>query len=283
MGRISNFVNIAVLAAILHSGCATDKSLHYKLPQAAKYHMDFEDKDDLYTKRQLLKISLDNLVVSKLLNDKLIPKLETMDYYLQYEIDPTFGGTLSGNKVTIYPQREEGIYVLGRNGRLVEKTMETGIHELAHWFFDNELTSEQQSEYNRRIRKRVEDFNTLPEVLANLSEDELTEVLGKKGFDISTYIRFKRFLDNTDFYIDYYGAHFDEKFFGTEAFASLIADELYDKFTYVYLYTYQGYDKLDGELREAVLENLSELKGIPPEILAFYKGFVNERYTDAPE
>ncbi|MBR9690351.1 hypothetical protein GOV08_01575 [Candidatus Woesearchaeota archaeon] len=229
----------------------------------------------------LLRLTLDDIITSNLLNKKYIPELEELIYRLEIDENESLLGKFENMKNLV-------IFYLNSFPKDIDisttryNLINTGIHEIAHKFWDDFISEQDKAEFTDNIHIIKERYDKINEMLNKKEGVDKKKILGMYEFTKEEYDNFSNFICRKSTYQNRYGDYFDKFFWGTEAFSYLIQFELSNKLSSLSIKKvadkFNIYElKLE---REYVEEELKEIHSIPKELLSFYKGFIADRYIE---
>lgn len=280
---------IALLGTAILAGCATNKAVitDYPFEKSIVNEMDFFQEDS--NLKVMLAQGLDNVKASGIFNPKFMKKLDNLVFVIESGRNFDYGGFYrkEGNQSKILVALDEEHldklrkeYPFAGGKEELDRTMkaytsfeilETLVHEIAHYYWFNEMSEEDKKEFRQEVLKDIEKMKS--------SLSSHTSPTLDMGEIPPFYKNLNEFLSHEEYYKKRYGANFDELFYGTEAYSSLMCNEMIMKaISKENAEKNKGTANFEKMMKESSYRNSSDFKEITPELKEFYKGCIDDYF-----
>jgi hypothetical protein len=312
--------SLAAIAITLVQGCSHTEIVNYDVPRTsvADFKVELNEKSNPL---DFLRQSLDNIVASEVINPNYLPELAKLKFRTRTHLSPGIVGQYSSWNRSISAKDDVSPDVFRR-----QYNLETILfHELAHDYW-GKISQDRQAVFKEKMKehlgrydpimKRLQEkgLNNLPrpeteekflefleknreklEYLQNEREKVFSE-FGTTGFIFNAMDHIARAMPS---YQEIYGQHFEELFYGTEAFAFLFELEAGFSTLAVRMGNYSRKNEgnrleapssqreiiakgLEKEGREKTREKADEVRSkihyIPDNLKEFFQGILHPRY-----
>ncbi|MBC8501000.1 MAG: hypothetical protein ISS25_01840 [Nanoarchaeota archaeon] len=274
-------------AAITIIGCSSTRVIKdYTLPEPERPFVGSTFERLSY--EELLKKTIDDVIASDLLDSTYTQKLDSLSYGISTWRWKKPGGFYNTEErhahIFIKTPDDEDEYLYEQN--ILLKYL---FHELAHDYWENELSDEQREAFTEKIKHYHREFIEAKKEFLELASDTEADIFTgykfiheKHGFKDRIHDSFTDFFSTREYYERYYGEKFEENFYGTEAFAFFLEYELRDKSLFVaILHRAEKSQSVLAESEKKIAEReILSIIYIPEDLLPFYEGLLHEKFFE---